>query len=153
MNRLLSIITIGLGIVAIIVGIVFLAEGASKNNLIETRMTTENVTLALNPANPKQFTQIKNADEAQKAGDVIAGHRRSIAPNYQALLGGGQFDPTNPKDLTYSQAMNLENYLYTAVLAFGLVQVVLAAGAFMIITGIALSIAGYLLFRLSAKST
>jgi hypothetical protein len=149
LNRILSIIIALIGVVGIIAGAVFVFEGFSKNDLIVSRMATENVTLAADPANPKQLIQIRNADDAQKAGDLISTHRRSIAPNYQALLGAGQFDATNPKDLTYAQAMNLENYLYTAVLAFGLVQVVLGAGAFMIITGIGLGATGLLLYRTS----
>jgi len=44
--------------------------------------------------------------------------------------------------------MNLENYLYMAVTAFGLIQVVIAAGVFMIVTGIALGLTGLMLFRI-----
>ena len=36
------------------------------------------------------------------------------------------------------QASNLENYLYLAVIAFGLAQSVIASSVFMIVTGIAL---------------
>jgi hypothetical protein len=153
MSRIISLVISILGLVAIVIGVVFVFEGMSKNNLIVERMRVEKVTLALDPNNPNQTTQIQNADEAQKAGDRIAADRRKIAPNYQALLnmGNGRFDPTNPEDVTYAQAMNLENYLYTAVLAFGLVQVVLAAGAFMIVTGIALSATGLMLFRIPMK--
>jgi hypothetical protein len=152
-NRLLSIAISLLGLVAIVVGAVFLFEGVSKNNLIANRMEIEKVTLAVDPANPDQVTQINNSAEAQKAADLIAQHRRSIAPTYQELLGGGKFDPTNTKELTYAQAMNLENYLYLAVTAFGLVQVVLATGAFMIIVGIALGLIGIALYRVPAKQT
>jgi hypothetical protein len=47
--------------------------------------------------------------------------------------------------------MNLENYLYMAVLAFGVVQITLAAGAFMVITGIAFGVIALVLFKLSKK--
>ena len=72
-----------------------------------------------------------------------------IAPSYQELLnkGTGKFDPANPTDLTYAQAMNLENYLYMAVTAFGLIQVTLASGVFMVITGLALGGTGLALYR------
>jgi hypothetical protein len=153
MSRTISLVIAILGLVAIVIGAVFVFEGISKNNLIVDRMRIEKVTLAVDPDNPNQLTHIQTADDAQKAADTIAGHRRSIAPSYQDLLGNGKFDPTNPKDLTYAQAMNLENYLYMAVLAFGLVQVVLAAGAFMIVTGVALGLTGLALFRIPVKSS
>jgi hypothetical protein len=43
--------------------------------------------------------------------------------------------------------MNLENYLYLAVLGFGVVTIALGVGAFMVITGIALGLAGIILVR------
>jgi hypothetical protein len=58
----------------------------------------------------------------------------------------------NTTDVTYAQAMNLENYLYMAVLAFGVVQITLAAGAFMVITGLAFGIIALVLFKLSKKA-
>jgi hypothetical protein len=115
-------------------------------------MRVEKVTLSLDPDNPQITTAVKNAGDAQKAADLISTHRRSIAPTYQDLLSSGKFDPTNPQHLVYSQAMNLENYLYMAVMAFGLVQVVLGAGAFMLITGLALLLIGLTLMRLPLKT-
>jgi hypothetical protein len=147
--RKLAIPVVVLGVAAIVIGGVFIGEGIIKNNLIVDRMNVEKVSLALDPNNPDVYTQINNGAEAQKAADTIAEHRRSIAPSYQDLLAGGQFDPTNPKDLTYAQAMNLENYLYMAVTAFGLIQVTLATGAFMVIVGLALGGTGLALYRIS----
>jgi hypothetical protein len=83
-----------------------------------------------------------------EAGDTIREHRRSIAPTYSDLLGEGHYDPTDPQQLTYAQAMNLENYLYLAVVAFGLTQAVMASGVFMVITGLALGGTGAVLYRL-----
>jgi cytoplasmic iron level regulating protein YaaA (DUF328/UPF0246 family) len=136
-----------LGVIAIVIGAVFVFQGFSKNNLITERMKVEKVSLALDPNDPKTLTQIQNGEQAQAAADIISAHRRALAPTYQdlLLLSGGRFDSTNPKHLTYAQAMNLENYLYLAVAAFGLVQVVLGAGAFMIVTGIALCLTGLVL--------
>lgn len=151
-NRTASLAISILGLLAIIIGIVFLVQGFSKSALIQERMRVEKVTIALDPQNPSKLTQINNADDAQKAADLISEHRRGIAPTYQDLLGGGRYDPTNPKHLTYSQAMNLENYLYMAVVAFGLIQVVLGAGAFMIVTGIALGLTGLVLYRIPVKA-
>lgn len=147
MNRILALIVSLLGLVAIVIGAVFVFQGITKNNLIVHRMEVEKVGLALDPDNPDQITEIKTGADAQAAADIIATHRRTISPTYQDLLGGGRFDPNNPQHLTYAQAMNLENYLYMAVTAFGLIQVVLASGAFMIITGFALGISGLLHYR------
>jgi hypothetical protein len=149
--KYLGIAILVLGVVAIAIGGVFIAEGIMKNNLIVDRMNIEKVSLNLDPNNPTVFTQINNSDDAQRAADTIAGHRRSIAPTYQDLLtqSGGKFDPTNTKDLTYAQAMNLENYLYMAVTAFGLIQVTMANGAFMVIVGLAIGGGGFALYRIS----
>jgi hypothetical protein len=152
MVRKLAILVIVLGLVAIVLGGVFIAQGVAKNNLVVNRMNVEKVTLALDPNNPAAFTQINNAADAQEAADIIASHRRGIAPTYQDLLGSGRFDPTNPQHLTYAQAMNLENYLYMAVTAFGLIQVVLASGVFMTVTGVALGATGVALLGLGRTS-
>jgi hypothetical protein len=140
-----------LAVVAVVIGVVFITEGIMKNNLIVDRMNIEQVSLNLDPNNPTVFTQINNAEDAQKAADLIAEHRRSIAPTYQDLLAqsGGRFDPTNPTDLTYAQAMNLENYLYMAVTAFGLIQVTMANGLFMVVVGLAVGIVGFIIYRFS----
>jgi hypothetical protein len=148
LSKYLAIMVLIISVVAIVLGAVFVFQGFSKSNLIDERMKIEKVTIAVDPSNPQQLTQISTADDAMKAADTIAAHRRSLAPTYQDLLGTGKFDPTNQKHLTYAQAMNLENYLYMAVTAFGLIQVVLAAGVFMIITGIALGLTGLVLLQL-----
>jgi hypothetical protein len=152
MLRILAILISILGLFAIVIGGVFLYQGFAKNSMIVERMRVEKVTLAVDPSKPQDVVSISNAEEAQAAADLITSHRRSIAPTYQDLLGGKQFDPTNPKNLTYAQAMNLENYLYMAVMAFGLVQVVLAAGGFMLIVGIALILIGLILMKLPLKT-
>jgi hypothetical protein len=62
-------------------------------------------------------------------------------------LGGKQFDPKNPKDLVYAQAMNMENYLYLAVMGFGLAQLATASGVFMIIIGVAIGGTGIVQYK------
>ena len=151
MVRKMALIVIILGVVGVILGGVFIWQGVAKNNLIVDRMKVEKVALAVDPNNPGALTQITDSASAQKAADTIAGHRRSIAPSYQELLGGGQFDPSNPEDLIYAQAMNLENYLYMAVLAFGLTQAVMGSGAYMIVVGLAVTVGGLALYRIGAQ--
>ena len=146
-TRGLAVLIMVLGLVAIVIGGVFVGQGFAKNNLIIDRMEIEQVTLALDPDNPDEYTLVTDITSAQEAADIIAEHRRNIAPTYQELLGEGRYDPTNPAHLSYAQAMNLENYLYLAVAAFGLVQVALASGAFMIVTGVALIGTGWAVIR------
>jgi hypothetical protein len=149
--KYLGIAVMVLGVVAIVIGGVFITEGVMKNNLIVERMNVEKVSINLDPDHPEVFTPINNAEDAQKAADLIAEHRRSIAPTYQDLLaqGNGRFDPTNPLHLTYAQAMNLENYLYMAVTAFGLIQATMANGAFMIIVGLSIALVGFMIYGVS----
>ena len=147
LTRVLAVLIMLLGLVAIVLGGVFIGIGFAKQNLIVDRMEIEQVTLALDPDNPDVFTKVTDIESAQKAADIIAEHRRNIAPTYQDLLAGGRYDPTNPAHLSYAQAMNLENYLYLAVAAFGLVQMALASGAFMVITGLAFGGTGWALLR------
>jgi hypothetical protein len=56
------------------------------------------------------------------------------------------------KEATYAQAMNLQTNIYTAVLAFGLAQSIMANGAFMLATGIGLIVVGLVLYKLSKKT-
>lgn len=136
-KRLIPLMVIVLGIISIIIGFVFVGQSVAKKNLVTQQMLSENVKLAL--AEGAETTLIDNTASAQAAADIIREHRRSIAPTYQDLLGDGRYDPTNPQHLSYAQAINMENYLYLGVLAFGLTDVVLGSGVIMIITGFALA--------------
>jgi hypothetical protein len=141
----LGITVIILAVIVAIMGIIFLQQGFSKQSWLTHNMKQENITFEIDG---KQ-TVIDSVEKAQKAGDTVREHRHSIAPTYGDLLGGKNFDPTNPKQLTYAQALNLENYLYLAVASFGLVTVVLASGGFMLLTGIALGMIGFALIKIA----
>jgi len=130
-------------------GAVFIGLGASRDNQLKEAMRVEHVTLGIE--SELEGEVIDSLPEAQKAGDAIREHRRGIAMSYSDLLGEGRYDPTNPEHLTYAQALNLENYLYLAAVAFGLTQAVTATGVFMVITGIALGGTGVVLYRLNQK--
>src|SRR4030042_1877080 len=151
--RNLSIFVLILGAVALIMGIVFVYEGVSKKAWLTDTMKQENITLSsLGVTGSKANEIIDSAETAQIAGDTVRGHRHSIAPSYTALLGGEKYDPTNPTDLVYAQAMNLENYLYLAVVSFGVTTIAMAAGGFMIVVALALGVIGFILFRLAQMS-
>ena len=151
MGRYLSILVLVLGAIAFIIGAAFIYQGIAKQDLIRTQMQVEKVTYLLPEEEIQKGNVIDTAEEAQMVANTVKEHRHQIAPTYDDLLQGGRYDPTNPKHLTYSQAINLENYLYLGALAFGLSTVVLASGAFMIVTGIALGGIGVVLLRLTAK--
>ncbi len=147
-TRNLAIVVLLLSIVAIVMGAVFIGQGVSKNNQLVEALRVEQVSLGIEGAE-LEGEVIDSLAEAQKAGDTIREHRRGIAPTYSDLLGEGRYDPADPKQLTYAQALNLENYLYLAVVAFGLTQSVIASGVFMVVTGIALGGTGVVLYQLS----
>ena len=144
-TRNLALVVLFVGLVAIVMGAVFIGLGVAKNNQLVGAIRQEQVTLSLEEG--AQPTLIDNGAKAQAAGDLIREHRRGIASTYQDLLGGGKFDPTDPKQLTYAQALNMENYLYLAVVGFGLTQAVTASGVFMVIAGIAFAGTGVVLYR------
>jgi hypothetical protein len=150
-TRVLSILVLFLGVVAVVLGGVFIAQGIAKDNLLVTAMQQEKITLGIESERMAVGEVIDSAEEAEIAGDTIREHRHGIAPTYGDLLGGEKFNPTNPQQLTYAQALNLENYLYLAVLGFGVTQLAIGSGAFMVVTGIALGGTGIALHRLNKR--
>ena len=147
----LAIVVMLLGVVGIVMGGVFIGLGVSRNNELREAMRIEHITLGIEEGETKGQV-IDSFEEAKIAGDTIREHRRGIASTYEDLLGGERFDATNPKQLTYAQALNLENYLYLAVTAFGLIQSVIASGVFMIVVGIGLGGTGISFLRLARSS-
>jgi len=139
------------GVAGVVIGSVFIAQAVEKNNWMKETMQAEHVTFGLPEEKVAGGDVIDTAEEAQSAGDTIREHRRNIAPTYQDLLGEGRYDSTNPEHLSYAQALNMENYLYLAVLGFGVTTVIIGAGVFMIITGIALGGAGVVLLGLARR--
>ena len=139
-------ILIILGAVGVVMGAVFVIQGAMKNNYLRDAMRQERITLYFIPGAPKDEV-VDSAKEALIAGDTIREHRRTIAQTYTELLGGKKYNPTNPKQLSYAQALNLENYLYLAFVGFGITQIVIVSGIFMIIMGVAIGGTGIQLYR------
>ena len=151
MTRSLASLVLFVGLVAIVMGGVFIGQGVSKDNQLREAMRVEHVTLGIE--SELEGEVIDSLTEAQEAGDTIREHRRGIAASYKDLLGDERYNPTNPQHLTYAQALNLENYLYLAVVAFGLTQSVIASGVFMLVTGLAFGGTGVVLYRLSSQVT
>jgi hypothetical protein len=145
------IIVVVLSVVCLAVGILFVYQGISKNAWLIDSIKQEKITLGLTPEEIQSGKVLQSAGDLQKAGDTIRGHRHAIAPTYQDALGGKQYDPTNPKEATYAQGMNLENSLYLGVLSFGVTQMALGAGVFMILVAVALGAMGIVIWRISGR--
>ena len=137
MVRKSGIAVIILAIVSLAMGIVFVQQGFAKEAFLTEAMEQEKIEL------DGVEGIIDTAEEAQLAGDTVREHRHGIAPTYGELLGGGRFNPAEPEQLTYAQALNLENYLYLAVASFGVFTIAKAVGAFMIVTGLAFGATGF----------
>ena len=137
-----------LGVVGVVMGATFCIQGATKYYYLRDAMRQEKITVDFIPGAPKGQI-IDSANEALMAGDTIRKHRRTIAPTYGDLLEGKKYDPNNPKHLMYTQALNLEQYLYLAFMGFGITQIVIVSGIFMIIMGIAVTGTGITLYKKS----
>ena len=140
--RTRSMILFVIAFLSLIAGIIFVQQGLSKNMLIKRLAATENVTAALSDEKIEKGEIVDSLSEMQAAGDLIRSHRQKIAPTYNQLLGSGKYDPTDPKQLTYSQAINLENYLYLGALSFGITYLMMGIGACMILVAIAIGVIG-----------
>ena len=136
-----------LAVVSVTIGALFIYQAVEKESWMKEAMQAEKVTLGL-PENAPSGEIVDSAEEAQIAGDTIRDHRRGIASTYDELLAGERYDPANHQQLSYAQALNMENYLYLAVLGFGVTTVIMGTGAFMILMGIALGATGVVLLSL-----
>ena len=143
MVKKLGIIVIVFAVISLAMGIAFVQQGFAKEAYLVEAMKQEQIEL------DGVEGIIDTAEEAQIAGDTVREHRHGIAPTYGDLLGGERFNPAEPEQLTYAQALNLENYLYLAVASFGIFTIVKATGAFMVVMGLALGTTGVGLIRLS----
>lgn len=141
--RNLGLVVIFFGVVALAMGIVFVQQGFDKEAWLIQAMKQEQITMPDGSGTIVDSTQL-----AEAAGDLVREHRHGIAPTYGDLLGGEHFNPTDPVQITYAQALNIENYLYLAVTAFGVFTVVKVTGVFMMVMGLALGTTGYALWSL-----
>ena len=149
--RHLWIMVLVLGVVALAMGAAFIYQGIAKENLVQTAMRQEKVTYLLPKEEVAKGNVIDTAEEAQMVADTIKQHRQSIAPTYDDLLAGGKYDPTDSRDLTYTQGLNLQNAMNMAVLSFGVVQQTIAVGAALVVIGLAVGAAGLVLLRLDKQ--
>ena len=135
----LSMIVMIVAVVAVGVGIFFMVQGVTKAGWMKEAMVEEQVTLGLDETAVANGEFVDAAAELQAAGDMLREHRRVIAPTYTELLehSNGRYNASHLEDLNYTQALNMENYLYLGVLGFGVADMALGIGAFMLASGIA----------------
>jgi hypothetical protein len=137
-KSLLGVLVIVLGLASVAIGIAFMVIGGTTQSWMKDQMRAEAITLGVPDPDIAKGEVIDTASEAKRAGDIVRSHRHEIAPTYGDLLGDERYDPTDPQQLTYSQAINLENYLYLATSSFGLTNLALGAGGALIMAGIGL---------------
>jgi hypothetical protein len=147
-----AIIVLLLGIVGLGISGAFVGVGWAKNNQITTYLHAEKITWGLSTPDISKEKIVDNHSEAQNAALTLTAHRQSIAPAYNDLLGGQSLAPTNFIDLKNARAMNLQTNIYTAVLAFGLAESIMVAGAFIIAVGITFVLIGIVIYQLAKKS-
>ncbi len=147
-SRYLAIMVLLLAMVSVAMGTTFIYQAIETESWMKEAMQLEKVTLGLEESAVAKGEVVDTAEEAQASGDILREHRRGIAATYDELLAGERYDPTNPEHLSYSQALNMENYLYLAVLGFGVTTVIIVTGVFMILMGFALGGTGVALLGL-----
>jgi len=135
-SKKLVIITLVLGLVSLIIGGTFIAQGFDKSRLITETMRLEKATYTGEDAKGLISGVIDTAQEAHAMAEVLKEHRLA-----QGIYTELKRD--DPKRATILQAMTMENSLHLAYLGFGLATVVKAVGAFMIIVGLALGLGAY----------
>ncbi len=146
-----AVILIIFSVISLIVGAIYIWQGASKYSQITSMAAEEKVQIGMTEDQIKNSDVVDTMSEMQKAADTIREHRRGIAKTYEELLGTGKFDPTNPKHATYAQAINLENYLYVGMLSLGVSLSMIGIGLFMVMMAIAMLLTGLALFPEKAK--
>jgi hypothetical protein len=145
-SKLIAVVVLVLGLVNAGVGIAFISIGVGKQHYLTSTMEEEQITLGIPDNQIAKGEVIDTMGEAQIAGDIVRSHRHEIAPTYGDLLGGDRYDPTDPVQLTYAQAMNIENYVYLAAASFGITYLSIGAGAALLLAGIALMAIAVLLY-------
>jgi hypothetical protein len=137
-SKLIVLAVVVFGLINLALGVTFITIGADKQHWIRSAMEQEGITLGIPDSQIAAGEIIDTMGEAQAAGDIVRGHRHQIAPTYGDLLGNEHYDPTDPTQLTYAQAMNIENYLYLAANSYGVTYLSMGVGVALLLGGIAL---------------
>ena len=143
-----GVVMIVFALIAFVVGGIYVWQGWSKYQLIQKQAGEEKIQLGLSEEQAKSGEIVDTFSKFDNAANTIREHRMSIAKTYTEALDGKKFDPTNPKELTYAQAMNIENALHVAMLSFGLSMTMIGNGLFFLMAGVAMLLIGiYMMLR------
>ncbi len=142
LNRNLGRTVLLLGVVALVMGAVFITQGIAKSNMITEAMRLEQVTYG---GAEEIEGIIDTPEEAQLMAGVLREHRLDIGI-YTTL------ERDAPERDTILKAMTMENSLNLAQLGYGMTTVVIVSGVFMVIMGVAIGGMGLGLYRLSGRT-
>ena len=151
-SKLIALVVLVFGLINVAIGGTFIGVGVDKQGFLKSAMQEEKITVELTDEQIAAGEVVDTMGEAQKAGDLVREHRHGMAATYNELLGGKYYDPTNADQLSYAQAMNIENYLYLATNSWGVTYLSIGVGAALILAGIALMAIAVVLY-LWAKRT
>ena len=146
-GRLIVLVVLVFGLVNVGIGAAFIGVGVGKQHYLKSAMDAEKITTELTDEQIAAGELVDTMGEAQRAGDLVREHRHGIAASYEELLGGGRYDPTNLQQLTYAQAMNIENYLYLATASWGLTYLSIGVGVALLLAGVALMAIALMVYR------
>ncbi len=141
-NRNLGRVVLLLGVVALVIGAVFIGQGIVKNTMITEAMQEEQITYG----GAEEIDGVINtAAEAELMAGVLKEHRMELGV-YSEL------DREDPQRASILNAMTMENSLNLAQLGYGVVTVVIVSGIFMVIIGLAVSGTGLMLYQMAGKT-
>lgn len=147
--RYLGIVAMLAGLVSLVIGIVFIAQSVSVNEMLTKELAAEKMTTTLPKEGEEGYIKgnvVDTAKEAEAVSALILGHVRGEKQTTYLETARG-----SPERATYLDGMALMNSLNLAVMGFGVATIALASGVVMITTGLALGGAGFGLYRLSGR--
>lgn len=138
-RKVFSIVLIAAGIIALVFGVVFIAQGFMKSSLISDAMQMEKASYG--SADGEIDGVIDTSSEAQVMAGVLRDHRMENFGYYTEL------ERDDPNRATILSAMTMENSLNLAVLGYGVTDIAKASGGFMLVIGLALTFSGIFIAR------
>ncbi|MFC1910108.1 hypothetical protein ACFLXC_02295 [Chloroflexota bacterium] len=133
-SRKLAAILLVAGLLSVVLGGVFIAQGFAKSSLITLAMTDEKI--QYNAADGSIIGVIDTPQEALTMSNVLKDHRLT---NYGIYSELGRDDPNRDQIL---KAMTMENSLNLAQMGYGLTDVVKISGVWMVVIGLTFATMG-----------
>lgn len=143
-SKKLATIVLLVGVVSVVMGGIFIFQGIDKGNLVIEAMCLEKVEYG--GADGTIEGIVDTPDEAQVMAGLLREHRMENYGHYTELARD------DPKRDGILKAMTMENALNLAQVGYGLSQVVIVTGIFMVIIGLTLGVGAVSVIR-SSKQT